>query len=122
MVLLAGKLVPLQYRPLLIMRLFPVHAEAIEPLFPVRKDHPVPRQGIERSGNSKALDTNKFYANMFLGDRTQSVWIHPYSVWWSNESENWGLAVSHVEANQRVRPSTYAGSPHLAFLDLRTRS
>lgn len=91
-----------------VKRLLPVTATAERPAFPSRDDHPVVRQGIERA-SSAALSTNKFYANMFLGDRTQAVWLHPFSVWWSKEGPSWGLSISHVEPAQRASnsPSHY---------------
>ncbi|KIM33364.1 glycoside hydrolase family 81 protein [Serendipita vermifera MAFF 305830] len=76
------------------------------PPFPSRNDHPVPRTGIT---DQAPISTNKFYANMFLGTRTQPVWIHPFSVWWSNgapgSSQGWGLSVSHTTAEQRASPA-----------------
>lgn len=51
------------------------------------------------------VSTNKFYANLFLGTQGQGIWTHPYSLTWSKGSGNaksWGIAVSHIEANQRA--------------------
>ncbi|RYP52320.1 hypothetical protein DL768_002532 [Monosporascus sp. mg162] len=80
--------------------------------FPVRKDHPVPRVGID---GPMPIGTNKFYANFFLGKQTSPVYVHPYSLAWARgrgASSSWGMAVSHVDANQRVygqiRPETGA--------------
>lgn len=68
---------------------------------PQRGDHPVPRLGIQQQQDR--LETNKFYANFFLGDQTAGTWTHPYSVAWSKgggESSSWGLAISHIERTQ----------------------
>ncbi len=67
-----------------------------------RKDHPVPRLGI---AGTPPISTNKFYANFFLGTQTAPTFLHPYSVAWANgkgASGSWGLAVSHIDASQRV--------------------
>ncbi|KAK3110281.1 endo-1,3-beta glucanase [Teratosphaeriaceae sp. CCFEE 6253] len=68
-----------------------------------RSDHPVPTLGIQQQ--SERLQTNKFYANFFLGSQTAGTWTHPYSVsWLKNQSlgdtSSWGLAVSHIERSQ----------------------
>lgn len=71
-----------------------------------RKDHPVVRQGIISTG---PIGTNKFYANMFLGSQTSPTFLHPYSVAWAKgrgSSGSWGLAISHIEASQRVYGNT----------------
>jgi endo-1,3(4)-beta-glucanase len=67
-----------------------------------RQDHPVPRLGITASS---PIQTNKFYANFFLGDRASPTFLHPYSVAWGQgrgSSGSWGLAISHIEAAHRV--------------------
>ncbi len=67
-----------------------------------RPDHPAPRLGIA----SKAPhQTNKFYANFFLGSQTAPTYLHPYAVSWAKGggvAASWGIAISHVEASQRV--------------------
>jgi len=89
------------------MQIFPVVTSIPpeSPPFPSRDDHPVPRNGIVKRS---ALSTNKFYANLFLGSRTQAVWLHPFSIWWSDETpgnpKGWGLGISHVTAEQRASP------------------
>ncbi|KAI0382143.1 glycoside hydrolase family 81 protein [Hypomontagnella monticulosa] len=70
--------------------------------FTVRKDHPVPRKGI---GGPTPIGTNKFYANFFLKNQTSPTYVHPYSVIWGHgqgSASSWGLAISHIEAHQRV--------------------
>lgn len=71
-----------------------------------RKDHPVPRLGIVAT---PPLQTNKFYANKYLGTQSSPSYLHPYAVSWAKgkgASASWGLAISHVEANQRVYGAT----------------
>lgn len=70
--------------------------------FAVRNDHPVPRKGIASKG---PLQTNKFYSNFFLGNQLAPTFTFPYSVAWSGGkgvTSSWGMACSHIEANQRV--------------------
>ncbi|KAL1627592.1 endo-1,3-beta glucanase [Neofusicoccum ribis] len=67
-----------------------------------RSPHPQQFLGIDGAGTTP-LQTNKFYANMFLGRRNQSVWMHPYQVSWSRGQEvarSFGLAISHIDREQ----------------------
>lgn len=67
-----------------------------------KQDHPVRRLGITASS---PIPTNKFYSNFFLGNQTSPTWLHPYSVAWARgqgATGSWGLAISHIEARQRV--------------------
>jgi endo-1,3(4)-beta-glucanase len=69
---------------------------------PQEGGHPVPRLGINQTG---PIETNKFYANFFLGSQSSSSFTTPYSVSWSKGSgnaESWGMAISHIDASQRV--------------------
>lgn len=72
---------------------------------------------------STPVSTNKFYANLFLGTQGQGVWTHPYSVTWSRGSgvaQSWGLAVSHIDADQRAygpQDHAIAGSPVQYFIN-----
>ncbi|RYP67710.1 hypothetical protein DL771_007117 [Monosporascus sp. 5C6A] len=90
----------------------PIATTAPAASFPVREDHPVPRVGIN---GPAPIGTNKFYANFFLGKQTSPAYVHPYSLAWARgqgASSSWGMAISHVDANQRVygqaRPETGA--------------
>jgi endo-1,3(4)-beta-glucanase len=68
----------------------------------IRSDHPVPRKGV---ASTPPIQTNKFYANFFLGDQTAPTYTHPYSLMWAagrGATGSYGMAVSHVEANQRI--------------------
>lgn len=65
-----------------------------------RSDHPVPRLGIQQSA---PISTNKFFQNFFLGSQSCTTVVHPYSVAWAKGqgvTQSWGLAVSHIDANQ----------------------
>ena len=68
-----------------------------------RAGHPVPRLGINNI--TGPIETNKFYSNLFLGSQGFPAFVTPYSLTWSRGSGNaqsWGMAVSHVDANQKV--------------------
>ncbi|KAK0628826.1 glycoside hydrolase family 81 protein [Bombardia bombarda] len=67
-----------------------------------KKDHPAPRLGI---AGTPPLQTNKFYANFFLGSQAAPTYLHPYAIAWAKgkgASASWGMSISHTEANQRV--------------------
>ncbi|KAL2351932.1 endo-1,3-beta-glucanase [Cryomyces antarcticus] len=79
-----------------------------------RGDHPVARLGINQN---TPIETNKFYANFFLGSQTSPSFTHPYSVAWNKgapSTGSWGLSVSHIDADQRVygpQQSNIPGNP-----------
>ncbi|KAJ8612461.1 hypothetical protein MRB53_037390 [Persea americana] len=80
-----------------------------------RSDHPVAPQGIVNQ--SAPISTNKFYANFFLGGRTQSTWTHPYSVMWANgsgQTGSWGIAIAHIE---RTMLAYGPGNPAQFFIN-----
>ncbi|OCK79392.1 glycoside hydrolase family 81 protein [Lepidopterella palustris CBS 459.81] len=80
-----------------------------------RSDHPVAQLGIVNQ--TTPAETNKFYANFFLGGQSNSAWTHPYSVSWSKGSGNaksWGLAISHIERSQLAWA---AGTPPEYFIN-----
>ncbi|KAI9761768.1 MAG: hypothetical protein M4579_000862 [Chaenotheca gracillima] len=94
----------------------PVATNAPPSNVPTRGDHPAPRLGI--ATQKAPLETNKFYANFFLGAQAQSTFTHPYSVSWSKGTgslQSWGLSISHVEASQRAfgpgNPASYFINP-----------
>jgi len=67
-----------------------------------RKDHPAERLRIHAKG---PLETNKFFSNFYMGSQASPAYLHPYSVYWakgSGDTKSWGLAVSQIEASQRV--------------------
>jgi endo-1,3(4)-beta-glucanase len=91
-------------------------------------DHPVPRHCIQsRNGHVHdpncapggpapqiPLQSNKFYANLLLGNQGCSVWTHPYSVCWAKGGGNarsWGLSVSQIDREQLAfGPPTSTGA------------
>lgn len=82
--------------------LSPIDTVAPPANIPQREDHPVARTSISDGG---VLQTNKFYSGFFLEDQTTSVFTFPYSLQWAKgdgPALSWGLAISHIEANQRV--------------------
>ena len=48
---------------------------------PSRNDHPVQKQHI--ADGDVPIETNKFYANWFLGTQAYPVWTNPYSLSWA---------------------------------------
>lgn len=89
-------------------------------------DHPVPRTGIQSSG---PIETNKFYANFFLGERTGPTFTHPYSISWvagQGATGSWGIAISHVSRSQTdfgpgQLPSYYANPVGLQSIIISAR-
>lgn len=93
----------------------PVEMDAPPPQIPTRGTHPVAKQGFTQTA---PVQTNKFYANLYLGNRNQGSWTHPYSVGWSKGGGNcasWGLFVSHTSRSQLNygpgNPASYFISP-----------
>ncbi|CZT24362.1 related to glucan 1,3-beta-glucosidase [Ramularia collo-cygni] len=79
----------------------PIATGAPLPQIPRREDHPVPRIGIQNQ--TRKLQTNRFYTNLFMGNQTSPVYTFPYSVKWARgggKAGSWGLVVSHTELNQ----------------------
>ncbi|KAF2819593.1 hypothetical protein CC86DRAFT_131951 [Ophiobolus disseminans] len=49
------------------------------------------------------IQTNKFYANFFLGSQSHPVWTHPYHLVWAKgagETRSYGMAISHTVREQ----------------------
>jgi endo-1,3(4)-beta-glucanase len=64
-----------------------------------RDDHAVKKLNI--IDRNVPIETNKFYANFFLGNQTSSVWTLPYSLTWARGHGNtYGMAVTHTERSQ----------------------
>ncbi|KAF1991861.1 glycoside hydrolase family 81 protein [Aulographum hederae CBS 113979] len=86
-----------------------------------RPDHPVPRKGISLAPPTKyPIPTNKFYANLYLGNQNQAVWTHPYSVWWpkgAGNSGTWGLAIAHIERTMLAYGSTNRSGSAQSFIN-----
>lgn len=85
----------------------PIQQDIILDQIPIGRHHPVPRKGIE-DNEDRTLHTNKFYANLFLGNQDMPVWTHPYSLWWGKghsedgQFETWGMNIGHIEADEVV--------------------
>lgn len=56
--------------------------------------------GVGIANFSKPIQTNKFYANLFLGNQEQSAFPFPFSVRWLKGGNSnigaFGLGISHV--------------------------
>ncbi|PWY95544.1 endo-1,3-beta-glucanase Engl1 [Aspergillus sclerotioniger CBS 115572] len=77
-----------------------------------RNDHPVPKKGIENI--TIPIETNKFYAGLFLGSQTNATFTHPYAITWakgSGNAQSYGMVVSHNEANVVAEGPTNANIP-----------
>lgn len=94
----------------------PIPQDVFPEQIPTRGGHPVIKQGISSSGSP--TQTNKFYANFFLGNRNQGTWTHPYSLTWAKGGGltcSWGMVVSHISRSQLAygpgKPSQYFINP-----------
>ncbi|KAF2162809.1 glycoside hydrolase family 81 protein [Zasmidium cellare ATCC 36951] len=68
---------------------------------PVYDSHPMSRTGIQNQ--THRLQTNKFYAGLYLGSQNTSSFLFPYSVTWARgqgELQSWGMGISHSERSQ----------------------
>ncbi|KAJ5758847.1 hypothetical protein N7520_006003 [Penicillium odoratum] len=64
-----------------------------------RHDHPVSNN---HANTSEPVQTNKFYAGLFLGSQTNASFTQPYSLGWSKGAgtlKSWGMSATHIEAN-----------------------
>ncbi|KAI8939229.1 hypothetical protein NX059_005055 [Plenodomus lindquistii] len=77
----------------------PIATGGPAPSVPFRNDHIVKKQNIV-DGNVP-IQTNKFYANFFLGTQSSSVWTHPFSLSWAKGVGNsFGMAITHTIREQ----------------------
>lgn len=77
----------------------PVATGAPAPVISSRDDHVVKKQHVV--DEIVPLQTNKFYANFFLGNQDMPVWTHPYSLAWAKgRGDSWGMSISHTERQQ----------------------
>ncbi|KAJ4346589.1 endo-1,3-beta glucanase [Didymosphaeria variabile] len=77
----------------------PMATDAPPPQVVSRGDHPIKKINIV--DGDVPVYTNKFYANLFLGEQNFPVWTHPYSVAWAKGTgDTWGMSVSHIERTQ----------------------
>lgn len=80
------------------MSLFSAIGSGIPSVFPQRP-HPL---NVPDNTNNAPVETNKFYTNMLLDARTLPIYPQPYSVWWTDVPDFYGLGISHCDQNQRV--------------------
>lgn len=94
-----------------------IQEDNILPQIPIGRHHPVPRTGVE-DDDKRTMNTNKFYANVFLGKQNRPVWTQPYAVWWGKGrdepemAKTVGICVSHAEESDIVYGE---GDPAKAF-------
>jgi endo-1,3(4)-beta-glucanase len=92
----------------------PIAADAPPQQVQSRDDHVVKKLNIV--DKDVPIETNKFYANWFLGSQDFPVWTHPYSLSWAKGTGNtYGMAISHIERTQlawdTASPPRYFISP-----------
>jgi endo-1,3(4)-beta-glucanase len=80
----------------------------------VEPNHPVPRLGL--TAGAGPIQTNKFFANFFLGDQRMPSYTFPYAVNWAGgtgHSGSYGMAISHIEPRQWVfGPQKYGAASY----------
>lgn len=64
-----------------------------------RRQHPLGPIGCY---SDRPIPTNRFYANLLLGDRDLPAYPLPYRLWWSKDPNMYGIAISHTTASQKV--------------------
>ncbi|KAI5967443.1 ACF3 [Candida theae] len=75
-----------------------------------------PRQQLPLSipagvnNNGVPIQTNKFYANLFLGDQDLMVYTYPYGIYWS-KTNYYGFGVQHTNVSNRVFGSQNTNNP-----------
>ncbi|KZW02924.1 glycoside hydrolase [Exidia glandulosa HHB12029] len=79
----------------------PISCEEPPSIFPRRHEHPVPRKGLVGHPQTTPIPTNKFYANLFLGGRTEGVWCQPYRLSHTN-APTFGMGVRHIGDQDKV--------------------
>ncbi|KAK9477667.1 endo-1,3(4)-beta-glucanase [Lipomyces japonicus] len=82
----------------------PIATTAPSQHFPRLLNHPQSPTGFSAAiVKQSPIPTNNFYSNLFLGTRSQPAYVYPYSVWWNQGvGGDYGLAISHTSASQRV--------------------
>lgn len=93
----------------------PVATGMVSSNITVRHDHPVSNQHVCVSvcrdesmiltsfqvKSTNPIETNKFYAGLFLGTQSNASFTQPYSLAWSKGTgtlKSWGMAVAHIES------------------------
>ncbi|KAM0527889.1 hypothetical protein ACHAPW_003626 [Verticillium nonalfalfae] len=88
----------------------PIATAAPPSQFQIRNDHPVEKKGVN---STTPVQTNKFFGNFLVGSQSAPAFTHPYSVAWAagkGAAGSWGMAISHIEASQRVFGKARPGS------------
>ncbi|KAL5118485.1 endo-1,3-beta glucanase [Pleosporales sp. CAS-2024a] len=103
----------------------PISADVFQPIASGRPPQIIPFRGGHYVKKEHIVDvnvpiqTNKFYANFFLGGQGNPVWTHPYHLVWAKgigETRSYGMAISHTERNQFAYAPYAAGSPPQYFI------
>ncbi|ODV77372.1 glycoside hydrolase family 81 protein [Suhomyces tanzawaensis NRRL Y-17324] len=56
-------------------------------------------KGVDNDGIP--ISTNKFHANLFLDDQTQTIWPLPYGLFWKKQ-DYYGFGVTHANSSQYI--------------------
>ncbi|KAK9451563.1 endo-1,3(4)-beta-glucanase [Limtongia smithiae] len=71
-----------------------------------RRPHPLLPKSVavnNEDGKGTPIHTNKFYANLYLGNQDLGVFVVPYVIWWNRGiQDTWGLGISQTSKEQRV--------------------
>ncbi|KAF2028709.1 glycoside hydrolase, partial [Setomelanomma holmii] len=95
----------------------PVASGVPAPSLEFRGGHYVKKEHIV--DDDVPLQTNKFYANFFLGSQGNPVWTHPYHLVWAKgngETGSYGMAISHTERSQFAFGPPEAGNQPQYFI------
>ncbi|KAK6457800.1 endo-1,3-beta-glucanase [Scheffersomyces xylosifermentans] len=68
-------------------------------------------EGVSNDG--VPYETNKFYANLFLGDQTNMIWSYPYGLYWK-KVDYYGFGVQHTNVSDRVFGSSNTNNEGVA--------
>ncbi|KAH7080736.1 endo-1,3(4)-beta-glucanase 1 precursor [Paraphoma chrysanthemicola] len=95
----------------------PVASGVPAPSLEFRSGHYVKKEHIV--DGDVPIQTNKFYANFFLGTQGNPVWSHPYHLVWAKgngETGSYGMAISHTERSQFAFGPYEAGNKPQYFI------
>ncbi|KAG4302407.1 hypothetical protein PCK1_001389 [Pneumocystis canis] len=88
---------PIDNQPVDVLQ--PITTRGPCPIFN-RTHHPLDPLSIHPDDLKKPIQTNKFYANFFLGSQKFPAYLDPYVLTWKPETYS-GITVSHVDDNQK---------------------
>ncbi|KAF1916306.1 glycosyl hydrolase family 81-domain-containing protein [Ampelomyces quisqualis] len=103
----------------------PVSANIFQPIATGSPAQSLPFRGGHYAKKEHIVDrdvpiqTNKFYANFFLGGQGNPVWTHPYHLVWAKgigETRSYGMAISHTERSQFAYGPPEAGNKPRYFI------